>query len=267
MKIKLESVSFRYPSGVLALEGITLFISQGEAMAIVGENGAGKSTLAKHLNALLVPEQGQVFVGDWDTTKHSPAKLAARVGYAFQNPDDQLFAQTVQEEVAFGPRNLGFDSQKNQKLVTDSLARVGLEDKGEIHPYDLPISQRKMVVIAAILAMDTPIVILDEPTTGQDARGVSRLGQIIDNLKEEGRTVIVISHDLDFCAEHCDRVVVMAGGKIQADGLAQEVLYQEDLLRAAAVEPPQIARLSMGLGIRGENPLTVDRFVDLISRK
>ncbi len=218
MDIRLESVSFRYPSGVLALDGINLQIKHGETIAIVGENGAGKSTLAKHLNALLVPEHGQVLVGDWDTSENSTAKLAARVGFAFQNPDDQLFAQSLQEEIRFGPRNLGFDEDRIETLVANTLAKVGLQDFVLSHPYDLPISQRKMVVIAAILAMDTPIVILDEPTTGQDARGIAMVGQIVDELKNAGRTVIIISHDLDFCAEHCERILVMAGGKIRQDG-------------------------------------------------
>ena len=266
MDIKLESVSFRYPSGVLALDGIDLQLNQGETVAIVGENGAGKSTLVKHLNALLIPEHGRVLVGDWDTSEYSPAKLAARVGFAFQNPDDQLFAQTVKQEISFGPRNLGFDENKLQRLVESAIAMVGLQDMVDSHPYDLSLSQRKMIVIAAILAMDTPIVILDEPTTGQDARGIAMVGKIVDELRNLGRTAIIISHDLDFCAEHCERILVMAGGKICADGPAQEILYQEDLLHSAAVEPPQVARLSKILGLEKQKPLSIHQFVDNIAK-
>lgn len=265
MDIKIESVSFRYPTGVLALDRVNLQILAGEILAIVGENGAGKTTLAKQLNALLLPEKGRVLVGDWDTSKYSTAKLASRVGYAFQNPDDQLFAQTVHEEIAFGPHNLGFNQQRVDNLVANALTRVGLLDFKEIHPYDLPLSQRKLVVIAAILAMDTPVVILDEPTTGQDRDGIARLGKIVDELRDERRTVVVISHDMDFCAEHCRRVVVMAGGRIQADGPAHEVLYQQDLLQAAAIEAPQIARLTMSLGYTEGNPLNVPQFVEMIA--
>lgn len=265
MDIKLESVSFRYPSGFLALDGIDLQVNQGEILAIVGENGAGKSTLAKHLNALLIPEQGRVLIGDWVTSEYSPAKLAARVGFAFQNPDDQLFAQTVQQEVSFGPQNLGFDEEKIQQLATSAIAMVGLQGMVESHPYDLSLSQRKMVVIAAILAMNTPIVILDEPTTGQDARGIALVGQIVDEIREAGRTAIIISHDLDFCAEHCERILVMSGGKISADGPIREVLYQENVLRSASVEPHQIARLAMALGLAEKKPLTIQQFVDSIA--
>lgn len=266
MDLKVESVSFRYPTGVLALDGISLTIKAGETLAIVGENGAGKSTLAKHLNALLLPERGRVMVGDWNTREHTTAQLAARVGYAFQNPDDQLFAPTVGEEVAFGPRNLGFEKHTTEVRVAGALAKVGLQDFLETHPYDLPMSQRKLVVIAAILAMDTPVVLLDEPTIGQDGLGIAKVGQIVDELGKEDRTVIVISHDLDFCAERCSRVVVMSGGRIKADGPAWQVLYQVDLLQAAAVDAPQIARLAMSLGYTEEKPLEVCHFVDTVAK-
>ncbi len=264
MEIRIEEVSFRYPTGVLALDGISLRIEPGETLAIVGENGAGKSTLAKHLNGLLRPERGRVMVGDWDTARVSPARLAARVGFAFQNPDDQLFSRTVHQEVAFGPGNLGYETGRIEALVGAALEQVGLADSAETHPYDLPLSQRKLLVIAAALAMDTPILLLDEPTTGQDGRGIERIGRIVESLREAGRMVIVISHDLDFCAEHCERVVVMSAGQIRADGPARDVLYRQDLLRAAAVEAPQIVRLASSMGLDGARPLKVGEFVDLI---
>jgi len=264
MKLSIDSLSFRYPTGVLALQGVSFSVSPGESLAIVGENGAGKTTLAKHLNGLLKPTSGRVTVGDWDTSEHSAAQLARRVGYAFQNPDDQLFARTVREEVAFGPKNLGFSPERMDENVRFSLEKVGLLAHIDRHPYDLPISQRKMVIIAAILAMDTPVVILDEPTTGQDQRGVSRLSHIVHQLKDEGRTAITISHDLDFCAENFDRVIVMSQGKILADGPVGEVLQDVDTLREASVEAPQIVRLALGLGW-GTIPLNVEDFIDDLS--
>jgi energy-coupling factor transport system ATP-binding protein len=263
MNITVSDLSFTYPSGVEALRGVSLSIAAGEAVAILGENGAGKTTLVKHLNSLLRPTAGRVAVGEWDTSDHSVAQLAARVGYVFQNPDDQLFERTVQAEVAFGPRNLGRPDGEVRAAVAEALEQVGLQDHAGDHPYDLHLSQRKLLALAAILAMRTPIVVLDEPTTGQDARGVARIGEIVEALKAAGRTVIAISHDVDFCAEHFGRAVIMAGGQVVADGPASEVFARADVLRQTAVEPPQLARLAATLGLPGA-PLRVEEFVDLL---
>jgi len=261
MNISLDGVSFAYPSGVMALLEVSLEIASGEAVAIIGENGAGKTTLARHLNGLLKPATGGVAIGEWDTRRVSVAKLAARVGYVFQNPDDQLFERTVAAEVGFGPRNLGIPLADAAHAVHNALRRVGLAEQADQHPYDLHISQRKLVALAAALAMNTPIVVLDEPTTGQDAGGVELVGQIVDELKAERRTVIAITHDIDFCAEHFERVVVMAEGRILADGPAARTLSQVEALAQAEVEPPQMIRLARALGM-DHAPLTVEEFVD-----
>ncbi len=266
MNISVEAVSFRYPSGVLALRDVTLHIAPGESVAIIGENGAGKTTLAKHLNGLLKPERGSVRIGGWDTREHTVAQLARRVGYAFQNPDDQLFEDNIWDEVAFGPRNLGQSEAEVHANVTATLRQLGLEAMAQVHPYDLPASQRKFVALAAVLAMRTPVVILDEPTTGQDMRGLARIAGIVEALKAEGRTVITISHDIDFCAEHFERVVVMAGGMILADGPTSAVLAQSDVLARADVEPPQLTRLARALGLPGA-PRTVEEFVAALAER
>lgn len=249
MRIEVDSVSFRYPSGVQALEGIRMEIKAGEQLALVGENGAGKTTLAKHLNGLLKPQQGRVVVGGWDTREFSTARIATRVGYVFQNPDDQLFERRVRDEVAYGPRNLGWNPGRIESAVDKALRWVGLSDLGDTHPYDLHAAQRKLVAIAATLAMDPPIVILDEPTTGQDGRGLERIAGIVQGLRESGRTVILISHDLDFCAEVLDRIVLMAEGQVLEDGSTLEVLQQEHILAESAVEAPQLFRLAKRLDI------------------
>jgi energy-coupling factor transport system ATP-binding protein len=251
MHISVDHVTFSYPSGFTALTDISLEIAPGEVMAIIGENGAGKTTLVRHLNGLLKPSAGAVTIGEWDTRQQPVAALARRVGYVFQNPDDQLFERTVRAEVAFGPRNLGRPDAEVKTAVEEALARVGLLDSADRHPYDLHVSQRKLVALAASLAMDTPIVILDEPTTGQDARGVELIGQIVEGLRHEGRSVITITHDIDFCAEHFPRVVVMAQGRILADGPARTVLAEMETLARAEVEPPQMVRLAAGLGLTG----------------
>ena len=250
MNVEINDLHFTYPTGLEALHSISLKIESGEQVAIVGQNGAGKTTLVKHLNGLLLPTRGQVFIGDWDTTKHSVAKLAQRVGYVFQNPDEQLFSRNVGAEVAFGPKNLGFDEAKVQSLVSDALALTELSDKTETNPYDLAATWRKMIALASIISMDTDIVIFDEPTTGQDAVNVARIAHVIAELRRRGKTVITITHDIDFCAENFERVIAMAQGKILLDGRANDVLGQEDVLATTYVDPPQLTRLAKRLGFK-----------------
>jgi energy-coupling factor transport system ATP-binding protein len=250
MKIEIKDLHFTYPTGLEALRGVELEIDSGEQVAILGQNGAGKTTLVKHLNGLLQPRRGQVLIGGWDTRQHSVARLARRVGYVFQNPDEQLFSKNVGAEVAFGPKNLGFDGDQLEGRVRDALALTELSDKTETNPYDLSATWRKMVALASILSMDTDVLIFDEPTTGQDAASVARIARVVAELRQRGKTVITITHDIDFCAENFERVVVMAQGKILLDGKANEVLGQEEILRTTYVDPPQLTRLGKRLGFK-----------------
>lgn len=250
MKIEISSLIFTYPTGVQALRGISLEVNTGEQVAIVGQNGAGKTTLAKHLNGLLQPTSGYIRIGDWDTREHSVAKMARRVGYVFQNPDEQLFSKNVGTEVAFGPKNLRFSSEQVQALVKDALGMTELSEKTETNPYDLSPTWRKMVAIASIIAMDTDIVIFDEPTTGQDAANIARIANVIKVLRERGKAVITITHDIDFCAENFERVIAMSQGQILLDGKANEVLGQEEILATTYVDPPQLTRLGKRLGFK-----------------
>ena len=247
MDITIRELTHRYNEQVTALRGVSLEIGSGDCLAIIGENGAGKTTLAKHLNGLLKPSQGQVIIGGESTAGLTPAKIARHVGYAFQNPDQQLFARMVREEVRFGPANLGYSDQEVEEYTEAALQVVGLWDQAERHPYDLHLADRKLLTLAAILAMQTPIVIFDEPTTGQDARHIELIGSIIGDLKSQGRTVISISHDLDFCAAYFDRIVVLRRGEVIADGPTSQVLLEEELLVSAAVHPPQLVRLALAL--------------------
>jgi energy-coupling factor transport system ATP-binding protein len=250
MNIQIKDIHHIYPSGVKALNGISLTIEAGEQVAIIGQNGAGKTTLVKHFNGLLVPTSGSVRIGDWDTTKYQVAKLASRVGYVFQNPDEQLFTRTVHQEVSFGPKNLGYGAEKIEALVEDALALTELSAQKETNPYDLSPTWRKMVALASIIAMDTPIVIFDEPTTGQDAANIARMANVIDTLRERGKTVITITHDIDFCAENFMRVIALSEGKVLLDGPANEVLGQEEILAQTYVDPPQLTRLGLRLGLK-----------------
>lgn len=265
MNIAIKDLHFTYPTGMEALRGISLKIESGEQVAIVGQNGAGKTTLVKHFNGLLQPTRGQVLVGDWDTTRYSVAKMASRVGYVFQNPDEQLFSRTVGAEVAFGPKNLGYSGERVQALVKDALALTELSDKTETNPYDLSPTWRKMVALASIISMDTGIVIFDEPTTGQDAISIARIANVIAELRKRGRTVITITHDIDFCAENFERVIALSQGKILLDGNANDVLGQVEILATTYVDPPQLTRLGKRLGF--ENTVKNEKeFLDALRK-
>ena len=250
--IEFESVSFAYPDGTRALEAVELRIEPGESVAIVGQNGSGKSTLVRHLNGLLRPSAGRVLLGGRDVRGVHVARLAGVVGLAFQNPDRQLFAGRVSEEVAFGPRNLGVRGAELGKRVSAALAAVGLGAEAASNPYDLGYSRRKLLALASVLAMRTPILVLDEPTTAQDARGVALVRGAVAGAAREGRTVIAISHDMRFVAESFGRVVVMREGRVALDGAPDAVFaegaWQE--LRAANLEPPlpALAGARLGLG-------------------
>ncbi len=249
MKIEIQDLHFTYPGGVEALNGISLSIASGEQVALIGQNGSGKTTLVRHFNGLLRPTHGRVLIGDWDTSDHTVARLAARVGYVFQNPDEQLFCKTVQDEIMFGPKNLGYAADRIGTLVEDALALTELADEKDTNPYDLSPTWRKMVAIASVVAMDTPLVIFDEPTTGQDAASVLRIAGVVAALKERGKTVLTITHDIDFCAENFDRIIALSQGKVLLDGSTHDVIDQSETLAITYVDPPQLTRLGKSLGL------------------
>lgn len=253
--IVLGDVVFTYPSGVRALDGVDLEVAAGESVGIVGQNGSGKSTLVRHLNGLLRPDTGRVLVHGVDIGGRHVAEISREVGLAFQNPDRQIFAGRVRAEVAFGPRNLGVRGPALDRAVADALAAVGLADAADANPYDLGYSRRKLLAIASVLAMRTPIVILDEPTTGQDLRGAARVQAIVRGLLAEGRTVLAVSHDMRFVAETFRRVVVMREGRIVLDGTPEQVFAEAawPVLASTHLEPPLPARVGARLGL-GSTP-------------
>ncbi len=243
----------------MALNGVTLQIEPGEQVAIVGQNGSGKTTLAKHLNGLLRPGAGRVEIGDWDTCDHTVAEMSRRVGYLFQNPGEQIFKTRVSDEVAFGLGCRGLPQDEIKVRVHAVLERVNLASQYDTHPYELLPSQCKWVALASVLVLDNPILVLDEPTSGQDSQGMARLGTLVSEIATEGKTTIVITHDMDFVADYLERVVVMQHGQIVLDGPKHEVLVRtRDLERS--VEPPQITRLAQGLDLSGQI-VNVDEFL------
>jgi energy-coupling factor transport system ATP-binding protein len=253
--IELRGVSFAYPDGTRALEDVDLSVGVGECVAIVGQNGSGKSTLVRHLNGLLRPGAGEVLVDGRLVGRRHVAELARTVGLVFQNPDRQIFAGSVRAEVAFGPRNLGRRGDELESDVAAAVSAVGLETQLDTNPYDLGFSRRKLLSLASILAMRTPIVVLDEPTTAQDARGVARVQAIVRDLATAGRTVIAVSHDMRFVAESFGRVVVMRAGSIVLDGTPAQVFDAVNVATLAStwLEPPLPAIVGARLGL-GSTP-------------
>ena len=261
--IKIDKVCYEYPGGFLAIDGVSLQIKKGENVAIVGQNGAGKTTLVKLLNALLSPTQGSVLIGDLNTKDQTTAQVSRHVGYVFQNPDDQIFHSTVIDEVAFGPKVLKFSEDKQKKLVDKALAMTGMKRYRNENPYNLPLSMRKFVTIASIIAMDCQTMIFDEPTAGQDEIGNKRLAKIIQTLSEQDKTLITISHDMVFVADHFDRVVVMANKKLIADGTTKDVFWNFPILEEAMLKQPYVSRICQQLGLC-QQVIHMDEAVDAI---
>jgi energy-coupling factor transport system ATP-binding protein len=264
-ELAVEGLVHVYPdTSVRALDGVDLRIGAGEAVALVGQNGSGKSTLVRHLNGLLRPTEGRVLLDGLETAGRTVADLARHVGLCFQDPDRQVFSGSVRAEVAFGPRNLGLSGSALDAAVEAALAGVGLEAEGRTNPYDLGYSRRKLLAIASVLAMGTPVVVLDEPTTGQDARAVERVARIMRDLRSAGRTVIVISHDMEFVAAHVERVVVMRAGTVVLDGTPADVFAETSwpTLESTFLEPPHSARVGARLGL-GSTP-TIEALVEAL---
>jgi energy-coupling factor transport system ATP-binding protein len=248
----LERVSYRYARGAdLALDGVELRVTAGERIALIGQNGSGKTTLVRHLNGLLRPTSGRVLHDGIDVAGRSVAQLARSVGLVFQDPDRQIFAGSARAEVEFGPRNLGMRSAELRSAVDEALAAVGLDTEASTNPYDLGASRRKLLALASVQAMRTPVLVLDEPTTGQDLRGVAIVRGVIEEAHAAGRTVIAISHDMGFVADSFDRVVVLRAGAMVLDGTPASVFGELswDALRSTYLEPPLPALMGARLGL------------------
>jgi len=245
--IEVKDVYFTYPNGVEALKGTSLTIKNGEFLALMGENGAGKTTLVKHFNGLLKPTRGNVLVDGVNTTKVSVAALARKVGFVFQNPDNQLFSETVEEEIAFALKNFGFKEKTIRKRVTWALNLLDLTQYRKTSPFMLSGGERKRVALASVLAWNPKILILDEPTIGQDYQQKEKLRQFILQMKAQRKTIIIVTHDVEFVAECKPRILLMRQGKITADGEALEVLTNPEILTYTSIVPPQITQIFLQL--------------------
>ncbi|PJJ29353.1 ABC transporter ATP-binding protein [Lacrimispora celerecrescens] len=254
---KIQDLEFHYQPDIPVIEHLDLCLD-ARPTAIIGQNGAGKTTLVKLLKGLLKPNAGSISFEGEDISKRTVAQLAGKVGYVFQNPDDQIFKNRVMEEVMVGPLNLGKSREEAQKLAAEALEMVGLMEAAEENPYDLDLSERKMVAIASVVAMDPKVLILDEPTIAQDANGRAVLGRIVRTLSKKGKFVLAILHDMDFVAEYFERVIIMAHGKVLKDGPGETVFYEKESLLKARLEQPHTARLCELLGYEGAFMTAVD---------
>jgi len=253
--IEVTELTFRYSArGQDVLQGVGLRISQGEFVALIGQNGAGKTTLAKHFNGLLKPTTGTVRVLSTDTQRASIAELARAVGYVYQNPDHQIFAQKVRTEVAFGPRNIGLGPADVEARVDDALQLVGLQGQADDFAFSLGRGERQKLAVASVLAMAPPVLVVDEPTTGLDQPGARGILDLLSRWNSDGRTIIVITHDMTLVAERVPRTIVVGGGRILADGPTRQVLSDAALLRQAYLRPPQVTRIAQRLAAYGVSP-------------
>ena len=252
--IEFRDVSFVHQTGVTALSDVNLTVRKGETVAIVGENGAGKTTLVRHTNGLLKPTKGSVLVDGVETRQTTAAALSRKIGIAFQNPDHQLFSESVESEVKFAMRNFGFpDSQISERLDW-ALDFFGLTQYRKSSPLVLSGGEKKRLTLACILAWDPEVVVLDEPTVGQDALQKAKLAHIFQTLQSTGKTIIVVSHDVEFLWPIQPRLLVMSGGRVVADGPMPNVMADKGLLEGARVTQPQLLRLYSGLSRRPQSP-------------
>jgi len=260
-QIAIENLSFAYPDGATALHGVTLAVARGEFLALVGPNGSGKTTLAKHLNGLLKPSGGRVRVDGRDTRQSRVAELAHTVGYVFQNPDHQIFSETVFDEVSFTPRLRGLPEDTIKQYVTEALEAVGLAGAEKEDPFALTKSGRQRVAVASVLAAKPDVLILDEPTTGLDYAEQRSMMDMVRHLNEMGSTIIFVTHHMWVVAEYAKRVFVMKDGKILLRGTTREVFSHGDELREAFLRPPHFVEFSNSIG---HTFLTPDEMVQCI---
>lgn len=269
--IQVQDVSHQYESNAKpALDHVNLTIHRGEFVAFIGQNGAGKTTLAKTFNGILMPTGGNVFVDGHETRAAGLDTLARVVGYVYQNPDHQIFSTTVKDEVAFGPRNLGLPRDEVDKAVKHALELVEMQAEADAYPLLLGRGQRQKIAVASVIAMGPPVLVVDEPTTGLDLRGSVGIMNLLRQWNEDGRTIIIITHDMNIVAEFAPRTVVMAQGRILADGPTRQVLTNQELLAQAFLKSPQITRLAQSLNGRFDFPkdiLSVQEFYTELKKR
>jgi len=243
--ISFRNVDYSHPNGTVALHDINLNISASQLVTILGANGAGKSTLVRHMNGLLKPTHGTVKIFGEDTKTTTPANLSRKIGIVFQNPNNQLFAQTVTKEIEFGLRNFGFPEDFVKDRVRWALETFALTEYSERSPIELSGGEKKRLCIALVLAWNPSVLILDEPTVGQDSEQKEKLSEIIRNLLVAKKNVILVTHDVEFVWPLQPRIILMSNSSIVADGPAQEVLAHPDVAQRSSIIVPQLVDFSI----------------------
>ncbi len=264
--LEISGIRFLYPSAppVEALRGVSLTVNRQEFVAIVGQNGSGKSTLAKIMIGLLRPSEGAILFRGKDIQGFTRKDLASRIGMIFQNPDHQIFTQSVEKEVEFGVRNIGLAEEEIKRRTNEVLELTALTHLREKFPFSLSIGDRRKLTVAVVVAMRPEVIILDEPTTGQDYHGRRAIMDLCRDLNGKGRTVILITHDMELVAEYAGRVVVMSEGSVMIDGPTRDIMYRFEEMKKAFLKPPQIVQLSEALSPgTAAGPLTVDEFLGM----
>ena len=259
--LRLEGVHYRYPLGVEALKGVDLEIREGEFVAIIGQNGSGKTTLVKQFNGLLRPTSGRVEVFGRDVGELSPRERAEQVGYVFQNPDHQIFAPTVFEEVAFGPRNFGLSEREVRENVEEALAAVNLTGYEDEDPFLLTKGERQRVAVASVLALKPRVLILDEPTTGLDYLQQRSMMEMVCSLNRRGHTILIVTHSMPTVAHYAHRTIVFDEGMVLMDDTTRRVFARGEELEEVFLRPPQIVRFGNRLGITS---LTVEEMLEVV---
>lgn len=268
--IDVSDAHYVYPTGhVVALGGVDLHVEHGEILGIIGQNGSGKTTLTKLFNGLLKPTSGTVVVNGVDTSGHTVQQMAAHVGYVFQNPNHQLFARSVEAELEFGPRNIGVPEEEIKERVADAIEFFGLADVAEEHPYRVSFPIRKLVGIASIVTMRPSILIFDEPSTGQDHHTTKIINDLMRRLREQGTTVVCVSHDMPLLADVVERVVVMKDTMIIADASPREVFADKALMARTNLQAPQSTEIALKTVVPRGGPiaLTPHELADDISAR
>ena len=262
--VEVINASYMYPGGIKAVDNISLSVKPGEFIALLGQNGSGKTTLAKLMNGLFKPTQGIVLIKGKDTRKMTVAECARIVGYVFQNPEHQIFASTIYEEIAFGPRNLGIPEEDIKQRVEEALRLVDLKKPMDAFPHLLSVGEKHRIAIASILAMEPELLILDEPTTGIDFGRSLQIMRLLQRLRDGGKAVIVITHDLYLAAEFAERIIILKDGRKFADGSTKEILSNKSLLVDAGLSPLQVTLLSESMKSYGisENTVRTMEFVE-----
>ena len=274
IQLSTENLSFTYPDGTQALKNINIEIEKEEKVAIIGPNGAGKSTLFSHFNGLTEPTSGCVKIEDKPISfeKDELLKVRQKVGIVFQDPNDQLFAPTVKEDIAFGPMNLGLSYDEVEKRVEDALKMVGMENYEDKTPHHLSGGQQKRIAIAGIIAMKPELMILDEPTAGLDPDGVEKVLNIMNQLNEEGMTLIISSHDIDMISKYADKIFVLYNGEIIESGNKNKIFSDMELLKKAHLRTPITTEIlynlkESGLNVNTEKISVKDTCAEIIKAK